>query len=323
MIRAKLLTGSFILLCLFYFTGCSQEDSARKVDLNKTEELTYHVIESSEIKIGLVPEQDIRNMASRYEPLAGYLGKKLNLKVALIYLDNYGEVCDKFRNRQLDAAFFGSFAYAVTHAKSKVEPIARPDYSGISTYRGLIIVRKDSNIKNVTDMKNKRLALVHRATYAGYLYPLYYFKQHNVPDLEAFFSKVIFSGSHDKAIIAVLNGQADIALPKDLVYQRMVKENPDLESKLTVLSFSGPVPSNTFCVRNDLDSGLMKKLRNILLNLQNDREAGPVLASLGATSFIETSDKDYSNLYETIKALDIDLNVYPYYERSDMGFKNN
>jgi len=323
MIRTKLLAVSFVLLVLSFFLGCSKKDNARKVDLNKTEELTYNVIEPPEIKIGLIPEQNIRNMALRYEPLAGYLGKKLNMRVALIYLDNYGEVCDKFMYKQLDAAFFGSFAYALTHAKSGVEPIARPDYSGISTYRGLIIVRKDSNIKDVTDMKNKRLALVHRATYAGYLYPLYYFKQHKVLDLESFFSKVMFAGSHDKAIIAVLNGEADIAVSKDLVYERMVKENPDLENKLIVLSASGPVPSNAFCVRKDLEPGLKKKLKNILLNLQNDQKAGSVLASLGATRFIETGDKDYSNLYETIKALDIDLDTYPYYERPDMGFKKD
>jgi len=319
---AGLLTG-FILLAAVSFIGCGNRDSAIKVDLSKTEEVTDNVAEPPGISIGLIPEQDIRNMAQRYEPLAAYLGKKLNMRVALVYLDNYGEVCDKFIYKQLDAAFFGSFSYALTHAKSGIEPIARPDYAGTSTYRGLIIVRKDSNIKDVTDMRNKRLALVHRATFAGYLYPLYYFKKHKVADLESFFSKVMFAGSHDKAILAVLNGEADIAVPKDLVYERMVKENPDLRQKLIVLSASGQVPSNAFCVRKDLELGLKDKLRNILLNLQNDQEARPVLASLGATRFIETSDKDYSNLYEIIKVLGLDLNTYPYYERPDIGFKKD
>lgn len=321
--RNKLLAGSFILWVLFFLIGCQNREEIKKVDLNKTEEIKEDIQELPQIRIGLIPEQDVRSMAARYEPLAGYLSKKLNMRVTLVYLDNYGEVCDKFIYKQLDAAFFGSFGYVLTHAKSAVEPIARPDYAGTSTYRGLIIVRRDSGIKDVKDMKNKRLALVHRATYAGYLYPLYYFKEQNISDLESYFSKVMFAGSHDRAVFAVLNGQADIATPKDLVYERMVKENPDLEQKLIVLSASGPVPSNSFCVSNDMEPGLKNKLKSILLNLQNDPEARPVLASLGAAKFIQTRDKDYANLYEIIKALDIDLNAYPYYERADIGFKKD
>ncbi|MDO8663097.1 MAG: phosphate/phosphite/phosphonate ABC transporter substrate-binding protein [Candidatus Omnitrophota bacterium] len=315
----KVFIGVFLLFGLSFFFGCNNEQGAKKIDLDKTEELNENLPEPNQLRIGIIPEQDIRKMAARYEPLAEYLGKKLNLKVTLVYLDNYGEVCDKFISQQLDAAFFGSFSYALTHAKAGVEALSRPDYQGVSTYRGLIIVRKDGNIKDLPDMRNKRLALVHRATYAGYLYPLYYFKEHKVADLDLFFSQVIFSGSHDKAIIAVLNGQADIAVPKDLVYERMLKDNPDLENKLLILSASKPVPSNAFCVRKGLGLSLKDRLKNILLNLENEPEAGPVLVALGASRFIETNDKDYANLYEIIKALKIDLDTYPYYERQDIG----
>lgn len=313
-----LLPAFFLVL---HFMGCNNNENIKKVDLNKIEEIKDTLQEPPRIKIGLVPEQDIRRMAQRYEPLAEYLSKKMNLKVILVYLDNYGEVCDKFIYKQLDAAFFGSFSYALTHVKAGVEPIARPDYQGTSTYRGLIVVREDSNIKNVADMKTKRLALVHQATYAGYLYPLYYFKQYGVNKLDTYFSKILFAGSHDKAIFAVLRGEADIATPKDLIYQRVIQENPDLEKKLIVLAVSEPVPSNAFCVSKGLDPVLKNKLKDALLNLNNDTEAKPILESLGAGRFIETKDEDYHYLYEIIKVLGIDLNTYPYYNRPDMGFE--
>lgn len=169
-------------------------------------------------------------------------------------------------------------------------------------------------------MKGKRLALVHQATYAGYLYPLYYFKEHKIDNLRNYFSKVIFAGSHDKAIYALLRDEIDVAAPKDLIYQRIIKENPDLEKKLVILSTSGSVPSNTLCVRRGLDPALKNKLKEILLNLNNEKDAAPVLEALGATKFIETKDTDYKNLYDTINALGIDLNAYPYYDRPDMGF---
>ncbi|MDP3786057.1 MAG: phosphate/phosphite/phosphonate ABC transporter substrate-binding protein [Candidatus Omnitrophota bacterium] len=321
MIKDKLSAAFFILLAGFLFAGCEGREDIKKVDLDKIEKKEDVSKEPLKIKIGLIPEQDIRKMAARYEPLAEYLSKKLNMKVVLVYLDNYGEVCDKFIYNQLDAAFFGSFSYALTHVKAGIEPIARPDYQGVSTYRGLIVVREDSNIKNVSDMKGKRLALVHQATYAGYLYPLYYFKERGINNLEAYFSKIEFAGSHDESIFAVLRGEADIATPKDLVYQRVIKENPDLEKKLAVLSASEPVPSNALCVSKKLDPILKNKLKDALLNLNNDPEAKPVLESLGgAIRFVETRDEDYRHLYDIINALEIDLNAYPYYERPDMGF---
>jgi len=316
--RINILLAGFFLIS--QFIGCFNNEDIKKVDLNKVEEIENQPKESLRIKIGLVPEEDIRKMAQRYQPLVEYLSKKINQKVVLVFLDTYGEVCDKFIYKQLDAAFFGSFSYALTHVKAEVEPIARPDYYGTSTYRGLIIVREDSSIKNVSDMKGKRLALVHRATYAGYLYPLYYFKKHGVENLQDYFFKVTYAGSHDKAIYSLLRNEADIATPKDLIYQRIIKENPDLEKKLTILSASDSVPSNTLCVSKYLEPGLKNKLKDALLNLDNDPEAKVALESLGAARFVETKDTDYQNLYDTIKALGIDLNAYPYYDRSDIGF---
>ncbi len=305
-----------ILLPLLSFTviGCSNNEDIKKVDLTKTEEVKDTPGEPLGIKIGLVPVEDIRKMAARYEPLAKYLSNKMGLRVTFIYLDNYSEVCDRFIYNKLDAAFFGSFSYVLTHAKASVEPVARPDCHGVSTYKGLIIVRKDSSINNIADMKGKRLALVHQATYAGYLYPLYYFKECGVMDLKKYFSKVIFTGRHDKAIFAVLSGEADIAASKDSVYERSVKENPQLEKELVILSASGPVPSNTLCVSKNLNPELKNKLRNILLNSENDDEAKPALEALEATKFVETRDQDYRYLYDMIKTLGIVLDTYPYYE---------
>jgi phosphonate transport system substrate-binding protein len=142
-----------IALVSFSFSGCGDKENIIKVDLSRKREIRNRSQEQPTIRIGLVPEQNVRVMAERYEPLANYLSKKLDRKVILVYLGSYGEACDKFIYKQLDAAFFGSLSYALTHAKVGIEPIARPDYSGISTYRGLVIVKEDSNINNVADMK--------------------------------------------------------------------------------------------------------------------------------------------------------------------------
>jgi phosphonate transport system substrate-binding protein len=122
--------------------------------------------------IGLIPERNIFRQFERYEPMADYLSRKTGIKITINVLRRYGNIVDNFKSAGMDGAFFGSFTYALAHAKQSVEVLARPvALDNTSTYHGLIFVRKDSRIRNVRDMKGKRFAYVDRATTGGYLFP--------------------------------------------------------------------------------------------------------------------------------------------------------
>lgn len=316
-LKDKFLSLGFKINCIlisFWFillTGCNRSENIKKIDLTKTQPLPMKN-ETPYIKIALIPEQNIQKMAGIYTPLAEYLSKKLGQETGLVYLDSYADACDKFFYKELSIAFFGSLSYAITRAKVGIEPIARPEFDGVSTYRGLIIVRRDSGIKTASDMKGKRLGLIHQATYAGYLYPIYYFRRHGIDRLEAYFSTVEFIGSHDQAIIDLFRGKIDVAAAKDLVYQRVVSENPAMERELEILAISPPVPSNTLCVRKDLPGGLKEELGKILLNLDKDSEGKTALSAIGADRFIKTTDEEYRYLYAMAGELGIDLYTYSY-----------
>mgnify|MGYP001603149145 CR=1 FL=1 len=303
---------SFLLMVIF-FSGCTPREDVKQIDLSDTAQMEGRIENSQRIRIGIVPEQNIIAMAGRYEPLAHYLGEKLKTKVTLVYLSSYGEVCEKFVYKQLDAAFIGSFNYVLTHIKIGIEPIVRPDYAGVSAYHGLVLVRADSSIQKVSDMQGKRLALVHPATFTGSLYPLYYFKTKGILDIKNYFSKIFFTNSHENAILALLQNEADVAIVKDQVYFRMARKDPDIEKNLTVVASSEPVPTNTFCVRKELDPAMKEKLRDLLCSLDKDPNAESVLKALGgASKFVETRDEDYHLIYAIAKQLDINLRTYPY-----------
>ena len=50
------------------------------------------------------------------------MGMKIRTKI----LPRYGNIIDSFISENLDGAFFGSFTYALAHAKLNIEPLARP-----------------------------------------------------------------------------------------------------------------------------------------------------------------------------------------------------
>ncbi|MEK6527513.1 MAG: phosphate/phosphite/phosphonate ABC transporter substrate-binding protein, partial [Nitrospirota bacterium] len=191
-----------IFLCLTVISGCSKTET-----ISPEEKKT--AVEEHPLLIGLIPEQNVFKQLERYNPLADYLSKKIGRKIELKVLTRYGNIIDNFVSLGLDGAFFGSFTYTMAHAKLGVEVLARPlSIDGTSTYHGLIFARKDSGIKTAKDMKGKTFAFVDKATTAGYLLPIVYFKKNGIRNYKAYLKETYFTGTHDDAIYDVLNRKA-------------------------------------------------------------------------------------------------------------------
>jgi phosphonate transport system substrate-binding protein len=265
------------------------------------------------IVIGLIPEQQIFDQVDRYTPLAEYISKKTGINIKLKVLSRYGNIIDNFVSMGMDGAFFGSFTYTMAHAKLGVEVLARPEnLDGTSTYHGLIFVRKDSGIRNVSDMKGKRFAFVDKATTAGYLLPLDYFSNHGIRDYKSYLKEAYFAGTHEDAIHDVLEKKADIGCAKNTVFKRMAQTDRRIGEELLILEQSPDVPENGLAVRKDLDASVKKKLKETLLSMHGDPEGLSVLRTFGARRFMETTDKDYEPVISYAKEVGLNLSTYDY-----------
>jgi len=266
-----------------------------------------------EILIGLIPEMNVFKQQERFKPLTEYLTKKTGVKVNITILSRYGNIIERFTSEKMDGAFFGSFTGALAIEKLGVDPIARPiNLDGTSTYHGYLFVRKNSGIKNVKDMKGKKMAFVEKATTAGYIFPIAYLKENGVTDMKKYFSEYYFTGSHDAAIYAVLDKKADIGAAKHSIYDRVRKADPRVDKELTILAESAKVPSNGLCVRKGLDANIKKKLKEALLNIDKDPEGKIVLEKFGAIRFIETTVADYKPVFDLANKAGIDIKKYDY-----------
>ncbi|MEK7307841.1 MAG: phosphate/phosphite/phosphonate ABC transporter substrate-binding protein [Nitrospirota bacterium] len=295
-----------IFLCLTVISGCSKTET-----ISPEEKKT--AVEEHPLLIGLIPEQNVFKQLERYNPLADYLSKKIGRKIELKVLTRYGNIIDNFVSLGLDGAFFGSFTYTMAHAKLGVEVLARPlSIDGTSTYHGLIFARKDSGIKTAKDMKGKTFAFVDKATTAGYLLPIVYFKKNGIRNYKAYLKETYFTGTHDDAIYDVLNRKADIGAAKNTVYFRLANIDSRIKNELVILERSPDVPENGLAVSKDLDSSTMNKLKEALLNMHNDAEGMQALKDFGAAKFIKTTDDDYANVYRFTKEINLNLATYDY-----------
>jgi phosphonate transport system substrate-binding protein len=301
------------LLFLLLLAGC---DDNRSSAPSSTPAPPPQPAAGSKFTIGLMPEQDIFVQRRRYAPIAEYLSGEIGVEVELKIMRRYGNIVDQFTRQQLDGVFFGSFTGALAIAALGVEPLARPEYpGGISTYYGMIFVRRDSGIKSAADMKGKIFVFVDQATTAGWLLPLHYFHEHGVSDREDWFVDHYFSGTHEDAIRDVLEGRADIGAAKDLIFERLAAVEPRIREELEILAVSPPVPSNTLAVRGDLDPALKARLREVLLAMEHTPAGRQALADFGADRFLATEVADYQPVFDYARAVGIDLTTYEYRNR--------
>jgi phosphonate transport system substrate-binding protein len=294
----------FILIALSVVTSTGCSNSEKTPAQQATSKRT--------LLIGLIPEQNLFRQMERYEPLAAYLSEKTGTQITLTVLTRYGNIIDNFVTGKLDGAFFGSFTYALAHAKLGVQVIARPEgLDGVSSYHGLIFVRKGSGITSYRDMKGKRFAFVDKATTAGYLFPLAYFQKRGV-NYRTYLKKSYFTGTHEDAILDVLNKKADIGAAKNTVFERLAQSDARIKNDLIVLEESFKVPENALALRNDLDDHLLKKFKSALLEMDRDPAGIEVLKIFGAKRFIETTEADYQPIYRTAQEIQLNLTAYDY-----------
>lgn len=264
-------------------------------------------------RIGLIPEHNIFDQKKRYEPLLAYLSAQSGVSLQSVILQRYGNIIENFNQLNLDGAFFGSFTGAMAIKTLNVEPLARPQYiNGASTYYGMVFVKKDSNIRTAEDMRNKRMVFVDRATTAGYLLPLSYFKSLGINDYSSWFSEAYFSGTHEDAIHDVLDGLADIGAAKNTVFYRLAESDKRVVDELEILTTSPHVPANGLAMLKDIPEDLKQRLLQIMLTMHQSSEGRKILEGLRFERFISTSAEDYQPVLDYAESIGLDLSNYKY-----------
>lgn len=271
------------------------------------------VCDAAELNIGLIPEQNVFKQVKRYTPVGDYIRKKTGTKINFVILPRYGNILESFSEKKLDGAFWGSFTGALAITQLGVEPIARPvNPDGNSTYKGYIFVRKDSGIRNIAGMKGKSLAFVEKATTAGYMFPMAWFKKHGITDLDRYFREHYFAGSHDAAITAVLDRQVDVGCAKNTIFDMLAHGDARIGSELMVIAESTPVPSNGLGLRKGIPADVKESIRKALLGMADDAEGRDILKTFRALRFISTSREDYAPVFDMARDAGIDIKQYKY-----------
>jgi phosphonate transport system substrate-binding protein len=251
-----------------------------------------------ELNFGLIPTESAEGITDRYESLAKHLEKKLGIPVKLHTATDYAGVIAAMQFKHVDVAYFGPKSYVEAAARANAEAfVLEVSEDGTMGYHGLIITKKDSGIKNMEDAKGKLWAFTDPNSTSGTLVPTVYFYKVMKIDPEKYFSKVIYSGSHEASIMAVKAGKVDIASTNDLDLDRGNGKQWNADKDFQILWTSALIPGSPMAYRKDLPETLKKAIKEAFLSY-DDKEG---LKKLKLKGYAATDDKTYDPIREQIE----------------------
>ena len=256
------------------------------------------------LKVGLIPSEDSRAMLAQSKDILDAVEKNSGLKVQGFVATDYNGVIEALRSGKLDVAYLGPFSYVLASQIANAEAFAIPvtKKTGKPTYQSIIITRQDKGLDSVARLQGKTFAFVDPSSASGHLFPKAGLKGEGV-DIDRYFSRVIFSGSHDASILAVANGKVDAAAVADPIFDNAVAKGHVKAEDFRIIWRSQPIPESPMAWRKSLDATTKQKVATALAEIK-----GLPWGDRGELNgFASTNDQAYDVVRATAKTLNLDL----------------
>ena len=238
------------------------------------------------------PVEDPAVYEKTFKPFTDYLGQCLNKRVVFFQVQSNAAQVEAMRSGRLHVGGFstGPTAFAVNLAGG-VPFAVKGDAKGYQSYNLIVVVKADSPIKSMADLKERKVAHTAPSSNSGNLAPRALFPKLGVtPDKDY---KVLYSGGHDRSVLGVRTGDYDAAPVASDVFERMVARGTIKESEFRIVWRSAPFPTSSFVYAHDLEP----KLRDNMLKCFYDYRYTPEMQKAfdGADRFVPiTYQKDWS-----------------------------
>jgi phosphonate transport system substrate-binding protein len=290
-----------IILAAGVVAGCAKKDTAGSYV-------------PKELKVQFVPSQSAETLEAKAKPLEKLLKDKLGIPVTVSVSTNYNTIVEAMASKQVDVGFLPPTAYVQAKEKKAAEVILQaqrfgvdPKTGGSTTqlvdfYRSMIVVKADSPIKELKDLKGKSIAWQDVTSSAGYVWPAAEMKKAGVdPEKDV---KGITVKGHDKGILSVLNGDTDAAAVFEDARTTVKKDKPDVFDKVRVLYYTQPIPNDTISVRSDMSQEWIKKLQDAFIAIGNDPEGKKIIFEVYShQGYVVSDDKKFDIVREYGKAV--------------------
>lgn len=236
-------------------------------------------------RFAIHPLHNPQRLHATFSPLMRHLEARIpGVHFSLEASKNYAAFEDKLRRREVDFALPNPYQTLLAE-RSGYRVIAK--MGNDADFRGIILVRRDSGIREVSDLKGRVVAYPAPTALAAAMLPQHFLHSRGLDVAREIENRYV--GSQESSILAVYHRQAAAAATWPPPWRAFQKSHPQEAQALQVIWETPSLPNNAFVARDDLPPDLVAQVRAVLTSLHTTPEGQAVLAAM-ETQRIDVAD---------------------------------
>lgn len=224
--------------------------------------------EENPIIWAVVPSGETERVVSGFEQVADLINQETGLVIKPFVATEYAGVIEALCSDPPKAhmASLATFSYILAHEKGCADAALVAVRFGSSVYNGQIIVRADSGINSLTDLKGKTFCRPDPLSTSGWIIPSITLKAAGVdPDTDL--AQIVDAGSHDAVVAGVYNGDCDAGATYVDARSRIEEDYPDVMDVIKVVEVSVDIPNDGVQFVSGFDEELKTQIVDALLKI--------------------------------------------------------
>jgi len=289
LVALLLCTSAF--LQIFFCKSSYAEPSAASVQRNTQAPLI----------LGIFPRRDKILTVKLFTPLTQYLSEKLDREVTVDTSENFTTFWEKVTQKKYDIVHYNQLHYILSHDWYDYDVILKKSEFGESTIAGSILVRKDSGITSVHQLKNERIVFGGGSmAMQSYLIASHLLQQAGLKKgdyIEA------FSKNPPSAIFSAYNRESIAAGAGDKILRLGVVANKIDTSSMRFLLRGKQLPHLPWAVQRSLPRKLKSQIQSLLSSLNTHSFGRKLLKKARLTGLVTATDAEYDQHRTIIEEL--------------------
>jgi phosphonate transport system substrate-binding protein len=233
-----------------------------------------------ELIFATIPAENAAQVTERYKDFGAYLSKEIGVPVKLRVVGDYAAVIEGQRSEQIHIGYHGPASYARARMTGvKITPfVIEVAKGGVKGYHSVFYVKNNSPYKTIADLKGKNLGLVDPNSMSGNNVPRFAMNSMKLTP-EEHFGKVVYTGSHVNAVMALNQGTVDVAAnwwnnENDSELVRMSDKGMVKKEDFRIIFKSEQIVNSPVTYLDSLPADLKKRIEQAFLNAhQKDKAA--------------------------------------------------
>ena len=248
----------------------------------------------------MVPTEETIAELELYKPVTDRMAELTGKKIQFFMPTSYASVVEGMLGGFVHVAVLGPYSYVIASEKDPaIEVFAtyakKPGHMQEEGpgYRAALITKKGSGFTTIESLKGTTLGLVDPGSTSGNLMPRVVFGGIIGMDLDDYFGKVVYTGSHELSSVAVGKGKVDAAFVATHRFDNVVNKGEIKLEDVNVLWKSDPIPQDPFVYRNDLCQEVRAQIADTFLGLKDQPAAKKFLDNVKSNTFVPMTPTDY------------------------------